>query len=86
MKLEPSDTEKEWDDIFKAIGKKNLKLSESEVLKKSAQARKHQDDQMPRLVLNTNTPVNAIISHGKQRELFRRGNENQFLIATSDPC
>jgi putative PIN family toxin of toxin-antitoxin system len=39
---------------------------------------------MPRVVLDTNIIVSALISDGKPRELFRKGIENQFSIVTSD--
>ncbi len=40
---------------------------------------------MPRVVLDTNVLVSAIICDGKSRELLKRGIENQFSIVTSDP-
>ncbi len=39
---------------------------------------------MPRVVLDTNVLVSAIISDGKSRELLIRGITNQFSIITSD--
>jgi putative PIN family toxin of toxin-antitoxin system len=39
---------------------------------------------MPRVVLDTNIIVSALISDSKPRELFRKGIENQFSIVTSD--
>ena len=40
---------------------------------------------MPRVVLDTNVLVSAIITDGKPRELFKKGIENQFTIITSKP-
>ena len=40
-KLEFPDMKKEWNDIFEAIDKKNLKFSESEIQKEVAETRKH---------------------------------------------
>jgi putative PIN family toxin of toxin-antitoxin system len=42
------------------------------------------DDQMLRVVLDTNVLVSAIISDGKPRDLFRKGIKNQFIIVSSD--
>ncbi|MEM2098469.1 MAG: putative toxin-antitoxin system toxin component, PIN family [Candidatus Bathyarchaeia archaeon] len=39
---------------------------------------------MPRVVLDTNVLVSAIISDGKPRELLRRGISKQFSIITSE--
>ena len=39
-KLELPDMKKEWSEIFKAMDKKNLKLSESEIQKEVAETRK----------------------------------------------
>jgi len=39
-KLELPDMKKEWNEIFKAMDKKNLKLSESEIQKEVAHTRK----------------------------------------------
>lgn len=39
-KLELPDMKKEWNKIFKAMDKKNLKLSESEIQKEVAEVRK----------------------------------------------
>jgi AbrB family looped-hinge helix DNA binding protein len=39
-KLELPDLKKEWDDIFKAIDKKQLKLSDKEIQEEVASARK----------------------------------------------
>ncbi len=39
-KLELPDLKKEWDDIFKAMDKKAIKLSEKDVLEEIAQCRK----------------------------------------------
>ncbi len=40
-KLELPDMKKEWNEIFNAMDKKNLKLSESEIQKEVAETRKH---------------------------------------------
>ncbi len=40
-KLELPDIKKEWNEIFKVMDKKNLKLSESEIQKEVAETRKH---------------------------------------------
>jgi AbrB family looped-hinge helix DNA binding protein len=40
-KLELPDIKKEWNEIFKAMDNKNLKLSESEIQKEVAETRKH---------------------------------------------
>ena len=40
-KLEFPDMKKEWNDIFEAMDKKNLKFSESEIQKEVAETRKH---------------------------------------------
>ena len=40
-KLELPDMKKEWNEIFKDMDKKNLKLSESEIQKEVAETRKH---------------------------------------------
>jgi len=45
---------------------------------------KQQDDEMLRVVLDTNVIVSAVISKGKPRELLNRGIENRFSIVTSD--
>ena len=39
-KLELPDMKKEWSEIFKVMDKKNLKISEKEILKEVAEARK----------------------------------------------
>ena len=39
-KLELPDLKKEWDDIFKMMDKKDLKITEEEILKEIAAARK----------------------------------------------
>jgi AbrB family looped-hinge helix DNA binding protein len=40
-KLDLPDMKKEWNEIFKTMDKKNLKLSESEIQKEVAETRKH---------------------------------------------
>lgn len=40
-KLELPDMKKEWNEIFKVMDNKNLKLSESEIQKEIAETRKH---------------------------------------------
>ena len=40
-KLELPDMKKEWNEIFKAMDKKNLKFSESEIQKEVLETRKH---------------------------------------------
>jgi len=40
---------------------------------------------MPRVVLDTNVLVSAIISDGKPRALFGKGIDNQFDMLTSEP-
>lgn len=39
---------------------------------------------MPRVVLDTNVLVSAVISDGKPRELLNKGIDRQFSIVTSD--
>ncbi len=40
--------------------------------------------QPPKVVLDTNVLVSAIISNGKSRELLKKGITNQYSIVTSD--
>lgn len=39
---------------------------------------------MPRVVLDTNVIVSAVISHGKPRQLLQKGINKEFTIVTSD--
>src|SRR5271157_1433777 len=42
------------------------------------------DDKMPRVVLDTNVLVSAVISDGKPRKLLNKGIEKQFSVVISD--
>ena len=86
-KLEIPDLKKEWDNIFEMMDKKELGISEKEVLEEVKLAEKDQPENrcpMLRVVLDTNVLVSAIISDGKSRELLRRGIANKFSIITSN--
>jgi len=39
---------------------------------------------MPKVVLDTNVFVSAVIGHGKPRQLLQRGIDKEFTIVTSD--
>ena len=42
------------------------------------------DDIMPKVVLDTNVLVSAVISQGKPRQLFQKGIDKEFAMVTSD--
>jgi uncharacterized protein len=52
--------------------------------KKSQLLARPTDDLMPRVVLDTNVLVSAIISDGKSRELLKKGITKQYSILISD--